>query len=63
VTEAAGPLYSWLTNNKWKTNFKVTCGGRYEFRYIIEAGKHLAEADAAMDACRANAIPLLTVRR
>lgn len=29
------PVYSWLMNNYWETNFKVNLGGFYEFAYTL----------------------------
>jgi hypothetical protein len=29
------PLYSWVMNNFWETNFKADLGGFYEFSYIL----------------------------
>ena len=46
-----GPIYSWLTNNKWETNFRISCAGAYEFRYVIQAGKEFADPKAAMAHC------------
>jgi hypothetical protein len=60
--EPTGPLYSWLTNNKWETNFKLTCGGRYEFRYLLEFGPGFADPAEALAACRAHAMPPVVVR-
>lgn len=36
--DTSGPVYSWLTNNKWETNFRVQCAGCLQSRYIIEPG-------------------------
>lgn len=35
------PVYSWVMNNFWETNFKVNLGGFYEFSYtlMLESGK------------------------
>jgi hypothetical protein len=60
--EPTGPLYSWVTNNKWETNFRLTCGGRYEFRYLVQAAPHFADPVAALAACRALAVPPVVVR-
>lgn len=34
--EGEGKLYSWLTNNKWETNFRTQCAGFIESRYTID---------------------------
>ncbi len=36
--EAEGDLYSWITNNKWETNFRAACAGFLESRYRIGFG-------------------------
>jgi len=61
--EPTGTLYSWLTNNKWETNFKISCAGSYEFRYILHAAPALARAETALDQCRAHSYPPLVVRK
>lgn len=30
------PVYSWVMNNKWETNFKLDLSGYGEFRYSLE---------------------------
>jgi hypothetical protein len=57
-----GPLYSWLTNNKWEVNFCGFCGGFFQFRYKLDWGKQYADSDAAIRACRENTYPFLAVR-
>ena len=32
----ARPLYSWVMNNNWETNFKMDLSGFSEFRYGVE---------------------------
>lgn len=60
--EPEGTLFSWLTNNKWETNFKASCGGFYEFRYRIEAGPELANAGEALRRCRNHNYPFVSLR-
>lgn len=60
--EPTGPIYSWLTNNKWETNFRLTCGGRYEFRYVLQVSSAFSNASEAIRACQANAIAPVVVR-
>lgn len=57
-----GMLYSWLTNNKWETNFKIQCGGMYDFKYRIQFGKDLVDDDKAYDAIHDNSYDLLVLR-
>jgi hypothetical protein len=58
----SGPLYSWLTNNEWDTNFRVTCGGSYEFRYFLQVGRKFADSREALAQCRALSYPPLVTR-
>jgi hypothetical protein len=60
--EPTGPIYSWLTNNKWDTNFKLSCGGAYDFRYMIQAGREFADAKQAMAQCHALSYPPVVTR-
>ncbi len=58
-----GGVFSWLTNNKWETNFKCMCGGSYSFRYVLEFGGHMAKDNQMFDKCRDNNFELLVVRK
>jgi hypothetical protein len=60
--EPTGPLFSWLTNNKWDTNFRLTCGGRYEFRYVLQVSPAFSDAREAIHVCQANSVPPVVVR-
>jgi hypothetical protein len=60
--EPTGPLYSWLTNNKWETNFRLSCGGAYDFRYVIQLGHQFAEAKQAAARVRSLSYPPLVMR-
>lgn len=53
--QPVGALFSWLTNNKWETNFRILMGGAYEFRYRIEAA-------ASVDRARELSYPSLVLR-
>lgn len=57
-----GKVFSWLTNNKWDTNFKRLCGGAYSFRYVVEFGAHLHPAPVAFRQCTKNSEEFLTIR-
>ncbi|GIO29592.1 MULTISPECIES: glycoside hydrolase [Paenibacillus] len=46
-----GHLYAWVLNNFWETNFQATVGGFYEFRYLLQWGNDLADANAAIGRC------------
>jgi hypothetical protein len=60
--QPTGPIYSWVTNNKWETNFRLTCGGRYEFRYILQASRRFADPVEALAVCRAHTMPPVVLR-
>lgn len=45
------PLYVWVMNNFWETNFKVDLAGFYEFRYTLSI-LQTNQADVALDACK-----------
>lgn len=61
--EPTGPLYSWLTNNKWDTNFKASSGGFYEFRYTIDVNQAYNDSATAIRACQENSYDLLAIRK
>ncbi|WP_188114755.1 hypothetical protein [Paenibacillus sp. B2(2019)] len=61
--EPTGPLYSWLTNNKWDTNFKASCGGFYEFRYTIDVNQAYTDSTKAIRACQENSYDFLAIRK
>ena len=46
------PVYSWVMNNFWETNFKASLGGFYECRYYLTSGSHLKTPQAALRACQ-----------
>lgn len=60
--EPTGPLYSWVTNNRWHTNFRLSCGGAFEFRYLVQMGAEFKEASRALSCCRALSYPPIVVR-
>lgn len=40
------PVYSWIMNNTWETNFQLDLSGFYEFRYSLEMlDKDVLETD------------------
>ncbi|MBI4889247.1 MAG: hypothetical protein HY821_01400 [Acidobacteria bacterium] len=57
-----GPLYSWLTNNKWETNFRLYLGGGYSFRYRLEAAAQYAKPEAAIARLSTLSQPPLVLR-
>lgn len=62
-TEPTGALYSWLTNNKWETNFKASCGGFYRFAYTMEAGKMFRNPSEGIKRCGMRNYPPLSLRK
>ena len=40
------PMFSWVMNNYWETNFKVDLGGFYEFRYSVSVARDIDVKDA-----------------
>jgi hypothetical protein len=60
--EPTGPLYSWVTNNRWHTNFRLSCGGAFEFRYLIQMDAAFANAGRALGRTRALSYPPIVVR-
>jgi len=57
-----GPLYSWLTNNKWDVNFNGFCGGFFQFRYRLDWGSDYCDRSAAMKTVRDNRHAFLGIR-
>lgn len=57
-----GMLYSWMTNNKWGTNFNATCGGFMEFKYVLQSGEFHGKDDI-MQTCRNNDYGFITIRK
>ncbi len=51
TSDGKGPLYSWITNNKWQTNCRIRTGGGYELRYRLTAGTALRDSAAAIEQC------------
>ncbi|MCG3418170.1 glycosyl hydrolase [Oceanobacillus sp. GSFE11] len=46
------PVYTWIMNNFWETNFNVDLAGFYEFSYHIATSSHYNNAEDAINACR-----------
>lgn len=45
------PLYSWVMNNFWETNFKADLGGFYEFAYAVRTMEGVSPAEA-LEGCK-----------
>lgn len=60
--DTQGPVYSWLCNNKWETNFRTQCAGYLESRYVIELLPNLSQAKDGLHALESNEHDLLVVR-
>lgn len=61
--EPTGPLYSWLTNNKWETNFRLSCGGAYDFRYVVQIDPAFSDAGQAATQAKSLSYPPLVMRK
>lgn len=42
------PLFSWLMNNFWETNFKATLGGFHSFRFCLTSGENFANEKVSL---------------
>ncbi len=62
VADTTGPVYSWLTNNKWETNFRTQCAGYLESRYVIEIDSGLQHAENGLKTLESNEYDLLVLR-
>lgn len=60
--DTQGPVYSWLCNNKWETNFRTQCAGYLESRYVIELLPNLSQAKDGLHALESNEHDLLVAR-
>ena len=60
TADTSGPVYSWLSNNKWETNFRTQCAGYLESRYIIEIGTEAK--DNGRQVLESNEWDILTIR-
>lgn len=47
--EPRGPLFSWIVNNKWETNFRIDCAGFLENRYVITIGSGNADPEPMLE--------------
>lgn len=47
--EPHGPIFSWILNNKWDTNFRIDCAGFLENRYIITIGDENASPENMLE--------------
>jgi hypothetical protein len=48
------PLYAWVMNNFWETNFKADLGGFYEFSFILSVHRRM-DVNTARELCAAQA--------
>ena len=62
VADTTGPLYSWITNNKWETNFRTQCADYLESRYIIEPSLQLKTAENGLDTLERNEYDIVVCR-
>ncbi|GGP12931.1 glycosyl hydrolase [Oceanobacillus neutriphilus] len=55
------PVYTWIMNNFWETNFNVDLAGFYEFSYHIATSTRYNHAEDAIYACRILNEGLITI--
>lgn len=60
--DRSGTIYSWLTNNKWETNFRTQCAGYLESRYVIEMDGALKNAENGLAVLESNEYDILVAR-
>ncbi len=60
--DVRGPIYSWLCNNKWETNFRTQCAGYFESRYIIEISPDASCAENGLAVLESNEHDILIAR-
>lgn len=56
------PVYSWVMNNFWETNFKVDLSGFYEFEYNIYTSEEINDKEKAIEKCKILNEGLITFR-
>ena len=49
TVDPKGPVFSWILNNKWDTNFRIDCAGFLENRYIITIGGKNARPEIMLE--------------
>lgn len=62
TADKVGPVYSWMTNNKWETNFRTQCAGYLESRYVIEMDSGLKDPKNGLKVLESNEHDLLVLR-
>ena len=62
TADTSGPIYSWLTNNKWETNFRTQCAGYLESRYVIEIDPALTAAQKGLRTLESNEYDIVVGR-
>ena len=56
--EPHGTTFAWLLNNKWETNFRISCAGFYENRFVITLASPDADVDRILDKNDLNCLTL-----
>ncbi|GGH79813.1 hypothetical protein JOD43_002315 [Pullulanibacillus pueri] len=52
VEHNRAPVYSWVMNNFWETNFKVDLSGFYQFEYTLYTSADLNHKEKAIQQCQ-----------
>jgi hypothetical protein len=60
--QPTGPLYSWMTNNKWECNFPRYIGSLFEFKYAIEVTRGAIDSSQVTSECRRLNTPFIVCR-
>lgn len=60
--DTRGPLYFWVCNNKWETNFRTQCAGYLETRYVMDVRPGLGHGEEELTVLESNDYDLLALR-
>ena len=62
AADTEGTLFSWITNNKWETNFRSQCSGTLESRYVIDFSEKMKNAENGLDFLEKNEHEVVVLR-
>lgn len=60
--DVSGPVYSWISNNKWDTNFRSQCAGYLESRYVVEVMPGMEQPEDGLTLLAKNEQDILVAR-